>query len=391
MNIAYFDCFAGAAGDMIVGAVLDAGASEDHLRGELAKLNLPQVELHIEKMVKKGISATSFVPRQAGHEHHHRNLPIITDIISNASLSDRVKGQAIAIFGRLAGAEAKVHGIGEDEVHFHEVGAADAIMDIVGACVGLESLEVDEVRCSALVVGSGTVKCAHGMLPVPAPATVELIKELPLRPCEVEGELLTPTGAAILTTVAAGFGSMPAMQIDRVGYGAGQRDHAAMANVLRVLVGCRADQPGSDEVTVLEANLDDTTGELVGHFTEKLLQAGALDVFCVGIMMKKNRPGTLVSVICKPSDVRGLERILFSESTTLGIRRTNCQRSILPREHRTVDTAYGPIRMKIASLDGEAITCSPEFEDCRRAAEEHKVPLKRVIQAAMTACDFSDG
>lgn len=395
MNIAYFDCFSGAAGDMIVGAALDAGAPEDHLRGELAKLGLGEVELRIEKVVKKGISATSFVPEQVhhhehgGHHHgHHRNLSTITDIIKGAGLSEPVKEQAIAIFGRLARAEAKIHGTTEDEVHFHEVGAADAIMDIVGACVALESLGIEKVYCSALAVGSGTVKCAHGILPLPAPATVELIKGVPLRPQEVQVELLTPTGAAILTTMAAEFGAMPAMEITGVGYGAGQRDNAETANVLRLLLGQSGGRASADEVVVLEVNFDDATGELLGHLTETLMQRGALDVYCTAIMMKKNRPGTLVSVICAPGEVAGLERILFTESTTLGIRRTTCQRSILPRTQQTVETCFGPIRVKVGSLDGQAITCSPEFEDCRAAAERHNVPLKQVMNAARKACDL---
>lgn len=388
MTIAYFDCFSGAAGDMIVGACLDAGAAEDHLRGELGKLNLPHIEIHIEKVVKKGISATSFVPRQLHHEHHHRNLSVILDIINGAGLSDGVKEQTGSIFRRLAQAEAKVHGTDEDQVHFHEVGGADAIIDIVGAAVALESLQVNKVYCSDLTVGSGTIECAHGILPVPAPATVELIKGISISPCDVEAELLTPTGAAILTTVASGFGAMPAMQVEVVGYGAGQRDNPRAANVLRLLLGNQTDQIDGDEVMVLEANLDDASGELIGHLTETLIQAGALDVYCIGIMMKKNRPGTLVGVICRPGDAARLERVLFVESTTLGVRRTLCQRSILPREHKTVDTPYGEIRIKIASLDGEAITGSPEFEDCRQAAGKHSVPLKQVINAAYAAANI---
>jgi len=403
MNIAYFDGFSCAAGDMIVGAALDAGAPEDHLRSQLAKLNLSEIELRIEKVVKKGISATSFVPEQvhhhghehghehhheAGHHHHHRNLPAIIDIINSASLGEKATEQAISTFKRLARAEAKVHGTSEDEVHFHEVGAADAIMDIVGASVAMESLGIEKVYCSALAVGGGTAECAHGVIPVPAPATVELIKGIPLRPHEAQVEMLTPTGAAILTTVASGFGPMPSMQISSVGYGAGQRDHPKTANVLRLLVGRDAEQATADEVVVLEANLDDATGELIGHLGERLMQAGALDVYCVPIMMKKNRPATLISAICTPADVADLERTLFIESTTLGIRRTTCQRSVLPREHQTVETAYGPIRMKIASLDGKPITCSPEFEDCRNAAAQHDVSLKQVIDAAKAACDL---
>ena len=414
MKVGYFDCFSGAAGDMIVGACLDAGASVEGLRCELAKLRLGGIELRIEKVLKHGISATAFVPICGGvavdaegghshgkaddHAHHvglagghhgvHRRLPDIVDLIHNAGLSPGAAERAIGVFRRLAGAEACVHGTTEDDIHFHEVGAADAIMDIVGACVALELLGVEKVYCSPVTVGGGTVRCAHGVLPVPAPATVELLKgcDVEIAPSDVRSELLTPTGAAILTHVAESFGSMPAMNIERVGYGAGQRDYEGQPNVLRLLVGetSRGEQH-SDHVCVLQTNIDDATAELIGHVTELLLEAGALDVYCEAIVMKKNRPGTLLSVICRPGDAGALERMIFRETTTFGIRRQLCGRSVLDRCIRTVETVFGSIAVKLGYLDGELLSCSPEFADCREAAARHKVPVKTVVAAALAA------
>jgi len=390
MKLAYFDCFSGAAGDMIVGACLDAGADEEYLRAELAKLRLSEVDLQIEKGAKSGISATFFIPciTEPSPGRKHRHLSHIIDLIQQAQLRETVTSQAIRIFERLAQAEAKIHATTSEKIHFHEVGAADAIMDIVGACLALESLGVEKIYASALAVGSGTVKCAHGVLPVPAPATVELIKGIPLRSSEAQGELLTPTGAAILATLAENFGPLPAMTIERVGYGAGQREMDNIPNVLRLLVGqSNACLSGiiADEVVVLEANLDDATAELIGHVTEQLLHAGALDVFCTSIAMKKNRPGTRISVLTQAVDVAKLETILLTESTTFGVRRHTCLRSTLPREIQTVNTQYGPIRIKVGFLDGRPVTVSPEYDDCAQAAQKHQVPLKKVFTAAQTA------
>ena len=443
-RIAYFDCFSGAAGDMIVGACLDAGASEEALRGELGKLGLEEVDLSIAKTVRGGMAATAFEPCvkgaggqghgdvhgdshakgdrhdpgcEAGHGHEHdhshkhehphghehlhgrqhehghsghdRRLGDITALIKGAGLSEAVAEQSVAIFGRLAEAEARVHGIGAEEVHFHEVGAADAIYDIVGACVALEALGVEQVTCSRPVVGWGTVRCAHGVLPVPAPATAELLKGVAIEAGEQAGEYLTPTGAAILTTLAVRFGQMPAMRVEAIGYGAGQREVAGRANVLRLLVGQPVDEGAggvpADEVVLLEANLDNTTAEVIGYVSERLLAAGALDVYTSSIFMKKNRPGTLVSVLARPGDVGALERVLFLESTTLGVRRRVCQRSVLERRLETVSTRFGPIGVKVGCLEGKAVTASPEFEDCRAAALRCKVALKDVIAAALSA------
>ena len=390
MKIAYFDCFSGAAGDMIVGACLDAGASEPRLREELARLNLPEVDIKIEKVLKNGIIATTFVPEISQQDQpRHRHLPKIVEIIANAKLSPTVEKRATEVFQRLAQAEAKVHGTTVEKIHFHEVGAADAIMDIVGAAVALEALGIEQVFCSSPAVGAGTVKCEHGIMPVPTPATAELIKGIEIAPAPVEQELLTPTGAAILTTIAQRFGPAPAMRITDIGYGAGQRTFPDLPNVLRLLVGemegVATDGPNSDQILVLEANLDDATGELIGHVTELLGQAGALDVTCTPITMKKNRPATMLSVLCKPEDEAALERILFTESTTLGIRKHACRRSTLPRRHQTVETPYGKIRVKVGFLSGAAVTAAAEFEDCRQAAQEHHVPVKLVMAEATAA------
>ena len=384
MKIAYFDCFSGAAGDMIVGACLDAGADNKHLQRQLARVNLPEVEIHIRKLTKNGIAATRFEPVIKKSHPHSRHLPDIKNIIQNARLSDYVTRQALKIFDKLARAEAKVHNTNIDKIHFHEVGAADAVIDIVGACIAVESLGIENIYCSALTTGCGAVSCAHGILPVPAPATAELIKGIPLIATDIQLELLTPTGAAILTTLSESFGTLPSMRIDAIGYGAGKRDYPNCANVLRLLVGA-ADASGSaqtDTIYLLEANLDDATGELIGHVTQKLLRTGALDVFCTAIAMKKNRPATQISVICRESEISDIERILFLESTTLGIRRHTCQRTILPWEYQTVTTPYGKIRMKIGRFDGKIATCSVEFADCEKAAQKHHVSVKTVIADA---------
>ena len=409
MKIAYFDCFSGAAGDMIVGACLNAGVSSDYLRSELGRLGLEQVELKIEKINKNGIAATRFQPIIKNHHHHHhrsdsdahgpghcrehkhpahRNLQAIIEIINGAGFSDKVTQQAVKIFQRLAQAEAKVHGTTEDKIHFHEVGADDAILDIVGSCLALEALGIEKVFCSPLTVGSGTLRCEHGVLPVPAPATVELIKGIEIIPSDAQVELLTPTGAAILTGLAESFGAMPPMKITGGGYGAGQRDIGEFPNVLRLLVGEAAEsgrQTNVDEVCVLEANIDDATAELIGYVSEKLLEAGALDVYCTAVVMKKNRPGTLITVLCCPADTAGMEQIIFRESTTFGIRRHSCRRSILHRDYCTVDSPYGEIRIKQGYFDGSVITGSVEFDDCQKAAEKHNIPVKQVIFAAMAA------
>jgi len=387
MALAYFDCFSGAAGDMIVGACLDAGADEGQLRGELDKLSLDEVEISIEKVSKNGIQATAFNPRLKEKSHKHRHLPTILDIINSADLSVSVKERATTVFRKLADAEAKVHGTSPDKVHFHEVGAADAIVDIVGAAVALESLNVDQILCSALAVGGGTVECEHGIMPVPAPATAEMIKGIAIAPALAQEELLTPTGAAILTTLSRSFGPLPAIAINHIGYGAGQKDIPNSANVLRLLVGDAIETSShgmnQDQVVILEVNLDDATPELIGYLTERLMEAGALDVYTTAIAMKKNRPATQVTVICQPPASQSLEQILFTESTTFGVRRHCCTRTILDRKEQEIDTPYGAIRIKRGTLAGKIVQATPEYEDCRLAAIKNNVPLKEVMDTAI--------
>ena len=404
MKVGYFDCFSGAAGDMIVAACLDAGAPEPHLLAELDKLKLPNLRIKIEKVHKKGISATAFTPEpDASGDHHHshghqqRNLPTIIELINSSSLSATVQQNAVRIFERLAQAEADVHGTTPDRIHFHEVGALDSIVDIVGACIAIESLHLERIYCSAMALGSGTVRCEHGILPVPAPATSELIKGIPIQPSQGDGELLTPTGAAILTTLAAAFGPMPRMRITQIGYGAGSRETPGHPNALRLFLGQAEPAPhpdtggdlgpstDHDEVFLLEANLDDCTAELTGHVADVLLGLGALDVFFTSITMKKGRPGTKISVLCPPEQLSRLENAMFMESTTFGIRRQLVQRSVLSRRSETVETDFGPIRVKVGLLGGEVVTASPEFEDCRLAGQKHGVAVKKVMAAAVSA------
>lgn len=389
MKVAFFDCFSGAAGDMIVAACLDAGASAEQLQNELAKLSFSEkVRIEIEKVTKKGFQATRFSPlAESSHHSHspHRGLKDITSLIEGSSLSAAIKQQARRIFERLAHAEAKVHGVTLDQIHFHEVGAVDSILDIVGACVALELLGVEKVFCSSLVVGCGTVQTQHGLLPVPAPATAELIKGIEVVGTSVAAELLTPTGAAILTTLAERFGPLPSLRLDAVGYGAGTLDTPGMPNVLRLLVGQMDAAVDEDEVVVLEANIDDATGEVLGYVIDRLWEQGALDVFCNPIQMKKNRPAVQLSVICSSDKKIILESVLFAESTTFGVRWYSCRRSVLQRDHRSVNTPYGTIRIKLGSRQNRVVSVSPEFSDCQSAAIAYKVPLKEVMAAAMSA------
>ena len=389
MKIAYFDCFSGASGDMILGSLLDAGLSLERLKAELAKLHLGHYDIGLEKVTKRGIAGSQAIVtvEEDHHHHHHRHLSDIRAVIEASELGDGIKKKALAIFMRLAEAEAKVHQTTIESIHFHEVGAMDAIIDIVGAVAGLAAIGVEEFYCSALNVGSGTVECAHGTLPVPAPATAELIQGFPVYSSGVEGELLTPTGAAILTTLAKGFGDMPAMVPEAVGYGAGNRD-TAVANLLRVTVG-QATEPVAgldrEEVAVVETGIDDMNPQIYDYLMAKLLQMGAMDVFLVPIHMKKNRPGTLLSVVCKPEMVRQIAGFLIDETTSIGIRWRIDHRLKAKREIKSVDTPYGRIRFKVAAVGTRPVNVMPEYDDCKRAAIEKNVPLKEVLDAVRLA------
>jgi len=381
--IAYLDCFSGISGDMLLGALVDVGLAVEDLRTDLAKLPLEGYEVTAERVVKGGLAGTQ-VSVKTKREHGHRGLSDIVEIINGSTLPPEVTVRARRVFERLAEAEARVHGRSVEEVHFHEVGAVDAIVDIVGACCGLHRLGLETVYASALPLGGGWVESAHGRLPVPAPATVELLHGVPAYGGPVEAELVTPTGAAIVTTIASKFGPMPSMTVRATGWGAGQRE-LPHPNLLRVFLGEPTTQPLEQQLSLIETNLDNMNPELLGHTMERLLEAGALDVFYTPIMMKKSRPATLVSVLAEPSLVSVLSEVLFRETTTLGIRVTEVSRRCLEREWREVETEWGIVRVKIGRLNGEIVNIAPEYEDCARLARENDVPAKVVHEAARAA------
>ncbi|MEN6558397.1 MAG: nickel pincer cofactor biosynthesis protein LarC [Thermoguttaceae bacterium] len=387
-QIAYFDCLGGISGDMTLGALVDAGADLDAINAAIASLGLPGCRVRVEEVRKNGFRAVQATV-DCEPESTHRNLHQILSLIDAGQLSPRAKEMARRVFTRLAEAEARVHGVDVDRVHFHEVGAADSIADLVGAAVGLDLLGIDRVEASPVPTGTGTITIAHGTCSIPAPATAELLRGIPLAASATEGELTTPTGAALLATLAQRFGPPPAMTIERIGCGAGRKDFLDRPNLLRLLVGPSTDAPTDDSqpVTVLETNLDDTTGELIGYCIAKIWDAGALDVFTTPIQMKKNRPGVMLTALCRPSDAAAIEDVLFRETTTLGIRRWTVARTVLRRQSHTVATPWGPVEGKIGwSRDGRP-RWSPEFESCRRAAEQHRVPLREVVEAAIRAFD----
>jgi len=391
MKQAYLDCSSGISGDMFLAALLDAGLDPRHLLDELKKIPLGFYKLKRTRAPRGGIWGTRWEVEVAG-EQPARKLADIEDLIGKAALSDGVKERALKIFRRLADAEGKIHNQPPGEVHFHEVGAVDAIIDIVGACVGMEALEITDLLCSPLNVGGGRVEAAHGALPVPAPATAELLKEIPVYSSGVEGELVTPTGAAIVSTLASSFGAFPAMKIERIGYGAGAKEFPKHPNVARVFIGAAVEpvkpQPGAagDElVAVLEANLDDMSPQLYGYFADRALEAGALDVTCSSVQMKKNRPGLLVTILCAPEKSDALAALLFEQTTTLGLRIYEARRKVLEREHVEVETPYGKVRIKVAKREGKVVNAAPEYDDCQKLAAEKNVPLKQVILAAQAA------
>ena len=386
MKIAYFDCFAGAGGDMIAAAMLDAGLGAEFLKAQLATLGLKKLDIKLTKTSRAGLQAMTFVP-VVGEQQQHRNLEQITEIISQSKISEQAKKTAITIFTKLAQAEAVVHNKDPQDICFHEIGAIDSIVDIVSASIGLEAIGVEKVYCSALSVGGGTVKCAHGLLPVPAPATAELLKGIPIIGGPIQSELLTPTAAAILTTIVEKFCPLPAMKIETIGYGAGALQSEEFPNVLRLILGqtVTPDLENADSVCLLETNTDDISGELLGFITENLFESGALDVFTTPIYMKQNRPAVQISVICKIEDVQRLERVIFEQGLTFGIRKQILQRSKLARNFVTVQTGFGKIKIKTGSLDGKVVNAKPEFSDCRLAAKKHNVSVKTVLDAAITA------
>ncbi len=416
MRIAYLDCFSGISGDMFLGALLDAGVPAKLVEDTVAELNIG-AHIKISRVIRSGISAAKVdvhAPgkvlrkhhQKHGHQHaedpshaqehepakasglheHGRGLNEIREIIGQTRIDPKAKSCALSIFESLGAAEAKIHDVPAEKIHFHEVGAVDAIVDIVCAAVGTESLGVDEIVCSPLNLGGGTVECAHGTFPVPAPATVELLKGAPVFSSGIQAELVTPTGAAIVKTLVARFGPLPEMKIEKTGYGAGSADFPRHANVLRLTVGEAAtgtSKTAEETISILEANLDDLNPQVFGYVLDRLLAAGALDVFGIPVQMKKSRPGTLLTALCKPDDAGKLAEIIFAETTTLGVRRREEKRQILSRQWIAVPTQWGEVRMKIASMNGTVTNYSPEYEDCRRIAADHKVPLKNVMEQAV--------
>lgn len=385
MTIAYFDCFNGAGGDMIVASLLDAGADADELRAVFGSLGIDGYSLSIERIRKQGLASTRFhVELDKPKDQPHRHLSDIVRILQASRLSSAIERKATRVFERLARAEALVHDSTVEEVHFHEVGAVDAILDVVGSIAALELLDVDRIVCSPIPTGSGTIMSEHGVLPVPAPATAELLKGVPIAATDEPGELVTPTAAAILTTLANEFGPMPAMLLRAIGYGAGTREGRTRPNLLRVLVGEVTPEGDTDAITILETNLDDATPEVVGYCMERLLNEGALDVYAVPIHMKKSRTGVVLTVLCEHQRVPEMERLLFAETTTFGIRRHSVSRAKLHRAMETVVTPFGEVRIKIGKRDG-ITTASPEYEDCKVAAAKHGAALREVIAAAQAA------
>lgn len=382
MRALHFDCFSGISGDMTLGALIDVGADADAIRRAIDSFGLP-ITLEIERVRRNGIAAAR-VEVVAPDQDEHRFLPEVERILTASALTIPQRELAIRIFRKLAEAEAAVHGMPIDRVHFHEVGALDSIADIAGVAVAFDSLGVERVTCRSVPPGSGTVKCAHGIMPVPAPATAKLLQGMPLATAPVKGELVTPTGAAILATIVNEFTDQPQMTIERIGCGAGKRDPIEQPNVLRVFLGQAAVNTTPDQVVVLETSLDDVSPEVIGFCFERLFEAGALDVFTVPIHMKKNRPGTLLSVIASTAGVAALEAILFRETGTFGVRRTVAQRSILQRESITVETTFGPVRAKRGWREG-LVVVTPEHDDCARIAREKNVALREVYEAVSRA------
>jgi len=384
MKVAYLDCFAGISGDMTLGALLDAGVDKDRFQAEIKKLSEVNFDLKIGKVTKNGIEATN-VEVVTPHEHHHRHLKDIVQIIESSDLPDSTKAKAVRTFQVLAEAEGAVHGTSADHVHFHEVGAVDAIVDIVGSCILFEMLGVDRIIASPLPVGHGFVEAAHGRIPLPAPATVEILKGVPVYDAKVEGELVTPTGAAIVRALADGFGAMPTMSVESVGYGAGKTDFP-FPNVLRVMIGESAEEhPANEKVSIVETNIDDMNPEFYDSVFDRLFKAGALDVYTTPILMKKNRPAVLLSAVCPVEKVEHISEVILTETSTFGVRITSAHRRCLDRKWHTVSTKYGDIRIKVGLLGGREIVASPEYEDCRKAADAHGVSVQTVYKEALLA------
>lgn len=388
MKIAYFDCFSGISGGMTVGALLDAGLEIETLEKELNKLGLSGYQLEVNKVVKKGISAIQFKVK-IKEEGVERRFKDILDILEKSKLDEEIKKETEKIFFNIAQAESKIHRKDIDKIHFHEIGGLDSIIDIASAVIGIKTLGIEEIYSSTLPVGRGFVKCAHGVIPVPAPATLELLKNIPIYSGGIESEMITPTGAGIIGTLAKSFGERPLMKIERIGYGAGEKEFT-IPNLLRVSIGEKIlrdenlkDDYVSDEAILIETNIDDMNPEFYDYIMEKLFFQGALDAFLTPIQMKKNRPAHMLSIIVYEQNLKEILEVLFSESTTLGIRIREIKRLRLAQQNFIAETKYGKIKVKVGMFKGEIKNIAPEYEDCKKMAKQHKVPLKEVYDEAM--------
>jgi len=380
--LAYFDCFAGISGDMTLGALVDLGVPVDWLQNELSRLPLTGYQMSTRPVMRSGIQATG-VRVEIQNAGDSRNYKKIRSLLEDCVLSDRVKSTSLAVFERLARAEADIHGCAIEEVHFHEVGGVDAIVDIVGSALCLEKLGITEVMASPLPVGSGFVDCQHGRLPVPAPATIEILKDVPLYGTDVVAELVTPTGAAIIACLAESFGPLPPVHIKKIGYGAGQRELTDRPNLLRILLGTAADTTDNlqtEHISILETCIDDMNPEFFGFLMERLYADGALDVYWIPVHMKKNRPGTLVQVLCREDRKDALIQRLLSETTSLGVRYYQAARRMLAREQVTVRTSFGEVRMKRVTDPGGGRRLVPEYDVCREIALRRNIPLRSVYE-----------
>lgn len=386
MKTLYFDCFAGASGDMTLGALVDVGVDPQALVEQLNSLNLAGWKIDFEKSDRSGISAT-YARVQTAHEHAHRHLADILKIIYESGLNDRVKDRAARIFSRLAEAEARVHNQPVEKIHFHEVGAVDAIIDVCGAAIGFDLLGIERFICSPLRVGAGMTEMAHGRFPIPPPAVAELLKGKPIYAGDLEGEFVTPTGAAIIVTVCESFGPMPPMTTEASGYGAGTREHKNFPNVLRLMLGETEDASprGDESLLMIETNIDDMAPQLFGHVMERALELGALDCYLTPVHMKKSRPGMLLSILCRPGDREKFLQLLFAETTTIGARSYQVFRRALGRETVRVETQFGPIDVKVAHTHNGDVNVMPEFEQCREAARKAGVAVREVQDAARGA------
>ena len=386
MRILYYDCFSGISGDMNLGAMIDLGIEKEYITSELDKLNLKGWELIAEKDQRHGIHGTKVTVRQTRHEHEHRHLSDIEKIINNSSLDSKTKELSLRIFMKIALAEASVHRIPVDKVHFHEVGAIDSIIDIVGAAICYNALKVDGVHVSPVELGSGFVKCDHGRLPVPAPATSEIIQGIPVKKGGVDFEATTPTGAAIIAALGTEFGQEAAIKIEKTAYGIGHKEHPLIPNLLRVFLGEKIASPDSGHTAVqLECNIDDMNPEFFEFISERLFNAGASDVFLSNIIMKKGRPGVVMHIICEAEKAESMKSIIFTESTSLGIRSFPFKKDTLARKFEKVNSIYGEVTVKRSYYNEKQVSCKPEYDDCRRIAAASGIPLKEVYNNIMAS------